>query len=107
MAAMTIGFFVSLVLLVFALLQREAALEQQHRAEEQARIAFSRELAAASSAQLATDPELSVILAIEGLERATTAEGRGGSSVGDPRGLPHSDRPARAPERGVVDRGQP
>ena len=74
MAALTIGFFVSLVLLVFALLQREAALEQQRRAEEQARIAFSRELAAASSAQLATDPELSVILAIEGLERATTAE---------------------------------
>jgi hypothetical protein len=41
------------------------ALWQKNVAEEQRRIAFSRELAAAATGRLKTDPELSALLALQ------------------------------------------
>ena len=61
--------------------QREAALaaeavanEERLIAEEQARIAFSRELAAAAIANLDKDPERSVLLALHAVREAYTQE---------------------------------
>ena len=53
---------------------REAAVEAQGLAEEQRRIATSRELAAISAAQIPVDPELSLLLAIEAHEISPTAQ---------------------------------
>jgi WD40 repeat protein len=50
------------------------ALRQSQDATDQRDIALSRELAANASSQLSVDPELSVLLAIEALRRAHTAQ---------------------------------
>ena len=67
--ALSIGVAVATILATLALIQRE-------RAEEQSRIARSRELAAGSLLQLDSEPELSLLLATEAgkVARTTQAE---------------------------------
>ena len=54
---------------------RGAADEQRKRADQQAAIAKSRELAAASRTNLSTDPELSVLLALEAVSKFSKEPG--------------------------------
>ncbi len=54
--------------------QRRVADDQRRIAEEQGRIAKSRELAASSLVQLALDPELSILLALEAIELESTTQ---------------------------------
>jgi WD40 repeat protein/class 3 adenylate cyclase len=51
------------------------ALRQSGRAEQEERRAEARELAAASVANLDADPELSILLALEAIERTRSADG--------------------------------
>lgn len=60
---------------VFAFGERDRATEEQRRAEVQELIAASRELAATATAQLSEDPELSILLAIEAVERTRRVDG--------------------------------
>jgi WD40 repeat protein len=53
------------------------ANHQRQEAERESRIAFSRELAASSAAQLDTDPDLSVKLALEALRVSPTQQAEG------------------------------
>lgn len=57
------------VALVVALIGGFVALDQRRVALEQRRVAFARELAAAADANLAEDPERSMLLALEAVER--------------------------------------
>ena len=82
------GLVVALVLAGFALLQRntaeqnatlaeqqrQVAEEQRAEAEANADLAFGRELAHAALEQLDTDPEVSILLALEGVEVSRTTE---------------------------------
>ena len=82
------GLVVALVLAGFALLQRntaeqnatlaeqqrQVAEEQRAEAEANADLAFGRELAHAALEQLDTDPEVSILLALEGVDVFRTAE---------------------------------
>ena len=56
------------VALVIALVGGVVALDQRGQAEQERRIATARELASASSANLADDPELSILLALEAID---------------------------------------
>lgn len=67
-AVLAIGIVAAAGLSVFALQQRSSAHLQRAAAEEQERIATARELAAAAVAELETDPERSLLLAIEAAE---------------------------------------
>ena len=82
------GFVIALVLAGFALLQRaqaeqnatiadqqrQVAEEQRAEAEANADLAFGRELAHAALERLDTDPELSILLALEGVGVSRTEE---------------------------------
>ena len=59
-----------------ALVQRGRARDEAVRAENQARIATARELAAAAVANLEVDPERSILLALEALDATGKADGR-------------------------------
>jgi hypothetical protein len=72
--AVAFALVVSVVLSGFALVQRSTAVRERERAERQARISRSRELAALAAAQLEIDPELAVLLALEAADVAPTAE---------------------------------
>jgi WD40 repeat protein len=52
--------------------EAERLREQRRREEQQARLALSNELAAIANQQLSVDPELSVLLAVEAVERSAT-----------------------------------
>jgi WD40 repeat protein len=56
------------VALVIALVGGVVALDQRGQAEQERRIATARELASSSVANLADDPELSILLALEAIE---------------------------------------
>lgn len=60
---------------LFAFGERDRATEEQQRAERQERIAGARALAATATAQLTEDPELSVLLAMEAVERTRRVDG--------------------------------
>ncbi|HYU57354.1 MAG TPA: TIR domain-containing protein [Actinomycetota bacterium] len=70
--AVALGLVVAVVLAVLALIQRNQAVREGARAERQAQIAQSRELAALAEGQLSIDPELSILLAREGAKLAPT-----------------------------------
>ena len=88
-AALGLLAIVAMVFGVVALVQRSRATDQQHLAEEQAdlaveeaaraegqeRIAIARSLANAAAANLQTDPELSVLLALEAVETTRRVDG--------------------------------
>jgi WD40 repeat protein/DNA-binding SARP family transcriptional activator len=63
------------VALAVALVVGTVAVGQRNRAEEQGRLAETRELAAASAANLDVDPELSMLLALEAAERSSDGGG--------------------------------
>ena len=63
------------VALVIAVGLTTAAVLFGRQAEDQRRLAISRELAAASFANLSSDPELSILLALEAAERTTSEDG--------------------------------
>jgi WD40 repeat protein/DNA-binding SARP family transcriptional activator/class 3 adenylate cyclase len=63
------------VLLVAALIAGIAAVRQRDRAQDERRVATARELAAAANANLDVDPERSVLLALEAVERSQSAHG--------------------------------
>ncbi|NUM48424.1 MAG: protein kinase, partial [Anaerolineales bacterium] len=56
--------------------QQTIAEEQQALAEAQAQLAFSRELVAGSIVNIDTDPELSMLLALQALERSDSYQAR-------------------------------
>jgi WD40 repeat protein/DNA-binding SARP family transcriptional activator len=60
---------------VVALVGGFVAVDQRQRASEEARVAEARELAAAASANLEADPERSVLLALEAVERTRSVDG--------------------------------
>ena len=62
------------VFLVLALVAGGLALVQNGRAQDQARIATARELAAAAVANLSVDPERSILLALEALDSTGEAD---------------------------------
>ncbi len=62
------------VVLLLAAVAAVLAIWQQQQAQEQARVATSRELAAAAINNLEVDPERSVLLALQGLSEAYTLE---------------------------------
>lgn len=64
------------VALVIALVGGVVALDQRGEAEQERRIATARELASASVANLADDPELSILLALEAID-TTRSHGEG------------------------------
>ncbi|TQM78289.1 TIR domain-containing protein [Saccharothrix saharensis] len=68
---------VALIAGVVAFSQRDAAIGQRDRADEQARIALSRALAAESDVRTATDPQLAAQLALASRAVAETAESGG------------------------------
>ncbi|MDX1619750.1 MAG: WD40 repeat domain-containing protein, partial [Nitriliruptorales bacterium] len=61
--------------LVLALVGGLVALDQRRHAQQEQRIAEARELAAASVAVVDEDPELSILLALEAVERTRSADG--------------------------------
>jgi WD40 repeat protein len=63
------------VLLVTALVAGVLAVQAGNRAEGEARVATARELAAASVAELTTDPELSTLLALESIDVTRSEDG--------------------------------
>jgi WD40 repeat protein/class 3 adenylate cyclase len=72
--ALVTGLVVVAVLGVIAIVASQRASLSAVSAQEQARLASSRELAAAAVNNLNVDPELSVLLALEALEQAYTRE---------------------------------
>jgi WD40 repeat protein len=73
-AVVTVLLLVAASLGVVALVQRNSAVQNERLALERAAESRSRELASASVGQLDVDPELSLLLAREALESATTPE---------------------------------
>jgi WD40 repeat protein len=67
LAAVATALGVAIALAVFALIQRSQAIDREH-------IARSRELAASSLSVLPRDPELSVLLSVQGVHEKRTAE---------------------------------
>lgn len=63
------------LLLVLAIVAGAFAVQARSRAEREATVATARGLASAAAAALETDPELAVLLALEGVERARTVGG--------------------------------
>jgi WD40 repeat protein/DNA-binding SARP family transcriptional activator len=63
------------VLLVTALVAGVLAVQAGNRAEREARVATARELAAASVAELGSDPELSTLLALESIDVTRSEDG--------------------------------
>ncbi|MGH3012196.1 MAG: toll/interleukin-1 receptor domain-containing protein [Gaiellaceae bacterium] len=76
LGAVLLALVVAVGLAVFALLQRSDAISQKERAEREAKIAESRELAAVAKTRLSLDPEQSLLLASEAAGRAQTQEAR-------------------------------
>jgi WD40 repeat protein/serine/threonine protein kinase len=81
-AALAVLAVVASVFGVVALMQRERAEEQaamardsQAEAEDQAELAHTRRLAASAIATLDTDPELSILLALEAVETSRAVDG--------------------------------
>ncbi len=74
LGAILFALAVAIVLAGWALLQRTEAISQKQRAELEALVAQSRELAATAKERLAIDPELSLLLAAEAAQKAQTKE---------------------------------
>ena len=74
LTALAVGFTLMVVLAIFAMLQRTQAIHQRDAAEEQARIAQSRELAASALLELPIDSQLALLLAEEAVAKSPTAE---------------------------------
>ena len=75
-ATLTILLAAAVVAAIVAVDQRETALQQRDRAERQARLALSRQLAAQSVTSLDVDPEQSLVLAARAATTAGTDEAR-------------------------------
>jgi WD40 repeat protein len=71
----SIALVVAIVLGVLALLQRNTAVDQRHRAEKERANASSRALAASAFLNLPSDPQLSLLLALQAVRAARTKEG--------------------------------
>ncbi|HEU0171000.1 MAG TPA: WD40 repeat domain-containing protein, partial [Acidimicrobiales bacterium] len=69
------------VALVASLAAGALAVGQRDRASDRGRLAEARELAAAANANLDVDPERSVLLALEAVERSRTHDGPGGGAL--------------------------
>ena len=78
------------VALVVSLAAGGLAAGQRDRASDRGRLAEARELAAAANANLDVDPERSVLLALEAVERSWTDEGPGGSALPEAEEALHS-----------------
>lgn len=75
-SAVTVAFLVTALLAVFAFAQRGQAVQQRNRAERQASLALSRQLAAQSANRLAVEPDLGILLGLEAARSAPTVESR-------------------------------
>ena len=67
--------FVAMLLAVIAVLARQQAVRNERHAEAQRRVAVARELAAAALANLDTDPERSVLLAMQAVSTTYAVDG--------------------------------
>jgi WD40 repeat protein len=76
--------------LVVSLVAGAIAVGQRNRATDQRRLAAARELAAAANANLDVDPERSILLALEAVERSRTDGGNGGSALPEAEEALHS-----------------
>ncbi|MEO8425317.1 MAG: TIR domain-containing protein, partial [Actinomycetota bacterium] len=74
LGAVGLALVISLVLSILAFVQRTTAIRERVRAEQQAAISRSRELAAQADTQLQVDPELSVLLAVQAARADPTTE---------------------------------
>lgn len=74
LAGLSLLVFLIAGLMIFAFIQKDVAEKAKVEALIQKNIAFSRELAVRALLQLAADPELCVLLAIEAVKVAPTAE---------------------------------
>ena len=74
-AVLGVAALVAAGLTILAFTQQGRAQREALRAEREARTAVARELAAASVANLETDPERSILLAIEAVEETRSADG--------------------------------
>jgi WD40 repeat protein len=72
--AMGVALAVSVVLGIVALTQRNAAQDNQRRAEAESAVARSRELAALSESQRAFDPELAILIGAEAVRTEPTTQ---------------------------------
>jgi WD40 repeat protein len=74
-AAIAIALVVALIVGFVALDQRSVAVDQRQRASEEALVAEVRELAAAATANIDVDPERSILLALEAVDRTRSVDG--------------------------------
>jgi WD40 repeat protein/class 3 adenylate cyclase len=74
-AVLTATALIAAGLTVFAFDQQGRADRERARAEQEGRIAVARELAAASIANLEADPERSILLALEAVQRTRSVDG--------------------------------
>jgi WD40 repeat protein/DNA-binding SARP family transcriptional activator len=63
------------IFLVGSIVVGSVAVSQRQRAQHQSRVATGRELAAAANANVEVDPERSILLALEAVERTRSADG--------------------------------
>jgi WD40 repeat protein/DNA-binding SARP family transcriptional activator/class 3 adenylate cyclase len=76
--------------LVVSLVSGAIAVAQRDRASDRGRLAEARELAAAANANLDVDPERSVLLALEAVERSRTDDDSGGGALPEAEEALHS-----------------
>jgi WD40 repeat protein/TPR repeat protein len=74
LGAVSFGLVIAIILALVALFARQEAVKQRDIAVTQQKMSASRELAAISQTQLQIDPELSVLLGIEAVQRSPTTE---------------------------------
>lgn len=70
----TVALVVSVALGILALFQRQAAVAAEIKAELNAKISFARELSAQAKNNLTSDPELSLLLALQAVDITTDAQ---------------------------------
>jgi WD40 repeat protein/DNA-binding SARP family transcriptional activator len=75
LGAVGVALVIALIVGFVAVDQRSVAVDQRARAEREGRVAVARELAAAATANLDADPERSILLALEAVDRTRSIDG--------------------------------
>ena len=75
LGAVAAALVIALIVGFVAVDQRSVAVDQRARAEREGRVAVARELAAAATANLDADPERSILLALEAVDRTRSVDG--------------------------------
>jgi WD40 repeat protein/DNA-binding SARP family transcriptional activator len=75
LGVIAVALVIALIVGFVAVDQRSVAVDQRERAEREGRVAVARELAAAATANLDSDPERSILLALEAVEQTRSVDG--------------------------------